>query len=147
MGTRKGLDSYRYHTGLIAESNKIVYGEPRDTITYPGVSAAGAEIFIEEPLIKRISISLSIRVKTGIPFAKIIEQARNAVSSLINSNDIGQPIAISSIVSAVGAISGVQVVAVDSPQYDSNNDVISVQPSEKALILDAVNDIIVSQIS
>jgi hypothetical protein len=46
---RQGLDSYKYNTGLIREANRIVYGDPRDQITYPGVGAAGADIFIREP--------------------------------------------------------------------------------------------------
>jgi hypothetical protein len=143
---KNGLDSYRYDTGLLAETNRIVYGDPRDNITYPGVSAAGAEIFIKPPLVKKIQVSVDIRVKTGIPFSSIAEQARNAISALVNSNDIGQPIAISDIVGVVRTIPGVLSVAISSPQYDANNDVISVQPSEKTLILDDTNDIIVSEI-
>lgn len=143
---RKGFDSYRYETGLIAESNRIVYGDPRDNVTYPGVSAAGAEIFIEPPLIRRIEVGVGVRVNTGIPFSKITEQARNNISALINSNAIGQSIAISDIVSVVNSIPGVTAVSVTSPTYDINNDVIVINPSEKALILDIVNDITISKV-
>lgn len=143
---KRGLDSYRYHTGLIAESNRIVYGDPRDNVTYPGVSAAGAEIFIEPPLVRRIEIGVGVRVNTGIPFSKIVEQARNNIAALVNSNDIGVSIAISDIVAVVNSIPGVKAVSVTSPQYDINNDVITVNPSEKALILDIVNDITVSKV-
>lgn len=143
---KNGLDSYRYTTGLIAETNRIVYGDPRDTQTYPGVAAAGAEIFINGPLAKKIQVSVDIRVKTGIPFTSISEQARNAISALVNSNDIGQPIAISDIVGVVRQIPGVLSVAISSPQYDPANDIIAVQPAEKTIILDDINDIIVSEI-
>jgi hypothetical protein len=145
-GIKKGLDSYRFHTGLIGEASRIVYGDPRDRVTYPGVSAAGAEIFIREPLVKRITISISIRVRTGVPFTRVAEQVRNAVSALINSNDVGEPIAISTIVASVDSIPGVRAVAIDSPQYDSANDVISVQPNEKTIVIDSVSDVIVAQI-
>lgn len=143
---KRGLDSYRYHTGLIAESNRIVYGDPRDNVTYPGVAAAGAEIFIEPPLVRRIEIGVGVRVNTGIPFSKIVEQARNNIAALVNSNEIGVSIAISDIVSVVNSIPGVKAVSVTSPQYDINNDVITVNPSEKALILDIVNDVTVSKV-
>jgi hypothetical protein len=143
---KRGLDSYRYHTGLIAESNRIVYGDPRDNVSYPGVAAAGAEIFIEPPLVRRIEIGVGVRVNTGIPFSKIVEQARNNIAALINSNEIGVSIAISDIVAVVNSIPGVKAVSVTSPQYDINNDVITVNPSEKALILDIVNDITVSKV-
>lgn len=141
----KGLDSYRYHTGLIAQANKVVYGDPRDNITYPGVAAAGAEIFIEPPLFRRIEVSINVRIRTGIPFTRVVEQVRNNVAALVNSTGIGQPIAISDIVSTVNSIPGVSAVAISSPSYDAANDIIAVAPTEKALIIDIVNDIIVAK--
>ena len=144
--TVRGVDSYKYHVGLIGEANRVVYGEPRDSTTYPGVSAAGAEIFIEAPLVRRIEVSIDVRIKTGVPFSTIVEEVRNAVASLINSNDIGTPIPISDIVSTVSAIVGIQAVAISSPQYDSSNDIIRVNSGEKALVLDSVSDILVSKI-
>lgn len=142
---RKGLDSYRFNTGLIAEANRIIYGDPRDPTTYSGVGAAGADIFTREPLTRRIQVSVDIRINTGVPFAQTAEQVRTSISSLINSNPIGEPIAISAIVSVVNAIPGVRAMAVSSPQYDSTHDLIFIAPSEKARIIDPVLDISVSQ--
>lgn len=142
----KGLDSYRYHTGLIAEANKIVYGDPRDSVTYPGVAAAGAEIFIKPPLVRRIEVSINIRVRTGIPFNKIVEQVRNNIAALINSSPMGESIAISDIISTVNSIPGTRAVSITSPSYSPANDVIVVNPAEKPFILDVVNDIIVAKV-
>ena len=143
---KKGLDSYRYHTGLIAEANKIVYGEPRDSITYPGVSAAGSEIFIKPPLFKRIVISINVRVQTNTPFNKIVEQVRNNVAALINSNPIGNSIAISDIVATANLIPGVKAISISSPAYNVSNDMILVNPAEKTLIIDIINDIVISKV-
>ena len=143
---RKGLDSYRYHVGLIGEANRIVYGDPRDNATYPGVAAAGAEIFIREPLIRRVSVSIEVRLETGIPFSQIAEQVRTNVASLIDGNPIGQSIAISDIVSTVNSIPGVRAVAISSPLYNASNDVIKINTSEKARIIDPINDISVSKV-
>jgi uncharacterized phage protein gp47/JayE len=142
----RGLDSYRYHTGLIGEANRVVYGDPRDPITYPGVGAAGAEIFIREPLFKRVSVGIDVRIETGIPFAQITEQVRTNVASLIDGNPIGQAIAISDIVEAVNTIPGVRAVAISSPLYNPSNDTISIAPSEKSRVIDPVSDISVRQI-
>jgi len=142
---KKGLDSYRYNTGLIAEANRIIYGDPRDSTTYPGVGAAGAEIFVREPLTKRIQVSVVVRLATGIPFAQIVEQVRTNVSSLINSNPVGQSIAISAIVSTINTISGVKAVSISSPQYDITHDIIFLSPNEKARVIDSTVDISVSQ--
>jgi hypothetical protein len=131
---------------LIAEANRIIYGDPRDPTTYPGVGAAGAEIFTREPLTRRIQMSIDVRINTGVPFAQTAEQVRTSISSLVNSNPVGEPIAISAIIAAVNAIPGARAVAISSPQYDSTHDLIFVAPSEKARILDPGLDISVSQI-
>ena len=141
-----GSDSYKYNVGLIAEANRIVYGDPRDSITYPGVGAAGADIFIREPLTLRVKISIDVRLATGIPFSAIAQQVRSNVSSLINSNPVGKSIDISSIISSVRTIPGIISVAIDSPLYDSSNDLIKVSPAEKTRIIDIINDISVSQL-
>jgi len=141
-----GVDGYKYHTGLIAEANRIVYGDSRDNTTYPGVAAAGAEIFIREPLVRRISVAIDVRLETGIPFLQIVEQIRTNVSSLVDSNPIGVSIAISDIVEIVNAIPGVRAVAIRSPQYDPSNDLLRLGPSEKAKIIDPNASILVSKI-
>jgi uncharacterized phage protein gp47/JayE len=143
---KNGLDSYRYNTGLIAEANRIIYGDARDSETYPGVGAAGADIFIREPLTRRVTTSINVRLQTGVPFAQIAEQVRTNVSSLINSNGIGQSIAISAIVATVESIPGIISVTISSPQYDTTHDVITIASGEKARIIDPSLDISVSQI-
>lgn len=143
---KNGLDSYRYNTGLVQEANRIIYGDPRDSTTYPGVGAAGAEIFVRGPLIRRIQVSLAIRLNTGVPFAQTVQQVQNTVTSLVNSNKLGQALAISSIIAAVSAIPGILAVSISFPQYDVNDDVIVLAPGEKALIVDPTTDVSVSQV-
>ena len=142
-----GLDSYRYNTGLIAEANRIVYGDPRDSFTYPGVSAAGADIFIRAPLALRVQVSIDIRTATGVPFSNIVTQIRSQVSSLVNSNPIGQAIAISSIVAVVSEIPGIISVSIANPNYSTTNDLIAVPPMSKTLIINPTTDIGVTLIT
>lgn len=139
-----GLDSYRYNLGLIAEANRIIYGDPRDPETYPGVGALGAEIFVSEPLTRRITIAIVIRSITGAPFTQLSEQVRTSVSSVINSNPIGQSIAISAIVAAVNSVPGVRSVSISSPTYSPTSDIIVLNTAEKARIIDPTTDISVS---
>lgn len=144
--TNNGFDSYKYHIGLMAEVNKTIYGDPRDNVTYAGVAAAGANIFHRPPLKRRIVISINVRVQTGVPFVRIVEKVRNNIAALINSADIGVSIAISDIISTVNSIPGVRAVSITSPQYNPQNDVIVINQSEKALVLDLINDITVSKV-
>ena len=136
----------RYNTGLIAEANRIIYGDPRDNLTYPGIGAAGSDIFVQEPLALRIQVNLDIRLNTGVPFAQTAQQAQDAVSSLINSNPLGQSISISSIISVVQAIPGIISVAVSFPAYSPTNDLITLVTGQKAFIVDPTTDITVGLI-
>ncbi len=142
---QSGLDGYRFHTGLIGLSNRIVYGDPRDRSTFPGVSAAGAEINIEGPLVRRIQVSISVRVNTGVPFPNVVDQIRSEISALINSSPIGAFIAISDILNAASVVPGVTAVSVDIPNFSVTEDVIIINQKEKPLIFNPVTDILVSQ--
>lgn len=142
---QKGQDGYSYDTGLLAEVNRIVHGDPRDTFSYAGVGAAGVDILIDPPLQRRVQIGIVVRIRTGIPFIQVVEQVRNSVSALIDAQPIGESIAISSIVSVVNEIPGVFAVSISSPLYDPTNDVIAIAQNEKPLVIDPVTDITVSE--
>lgn len=143
---RNGIDSYSYDTGLIGQANRVMYGDPRDQITYPGVNAAGTDIFIREPLLRRVQIALSIRTNIGVSFAQITSQIQSSVYSLILSNPIGQSIDLSSIVETVRLIPGVTSVVLTSPTYTVSSDEIQLVTGEKAFIVNQTSDISVSLI-
>jgi hypothetical protein len=144
--TVNGLDAYRYDTGLLAEVNRIIYGDPRDNVTYPGVVAAGADVFTDPPFFRRVQVAVAVRLITGAPFTQITEQVQDAVQALIDSNPIGQSIPIGNIVAAVESIPGVYSAAISSPLYNAANDLITLQPSEKSKIINPSTDISVLQI-
>ena len=139
-----GVDGYSYNMGLIREANKILYGDPRDSAKYPGVVAAGANVNISGPIVKRIQVGISLRTKSGISTVDIASRVRSAVASEINATNVGESIAISDIVSAASQVNGVLAVAITSPSYTSSSDLISVQPQEKPLVLSLEQDITIS---
>ena len=71
-------------------------------------------------------------------------QIDSVVQSLVNSNPVGQSIAISKIVDAVQSIPGITSVAVSSPQYSPTNDLIVVPPNCQSIIIDPGTDVSVS---
>lgn len=140
----QGADGYRYNTGLIGEVNRVIYGDPRDPATYPGVAGAGVKVNLAGPLVRRVTVSLGIRLRLGVSPTDAIRQVRAAVSGAINDTGIGRSIPISSLVAAAMQTTGVLAVSVLSPVYSSSNDLIPIQPDEKPLVLDAEQDISVS---
>jgi hypothetical protein len=136
-----GVDGYSYSIGLIGEANRVVYGDPSDTATYPAVAAAGAQINIQGPLIRRIQLALNLRTKTGVTRSLITDRVRSAVAAAVNQIPLGQPVAISTIIKAATSVPGVVAVSVLSPLYTVGRDLIPVQPYEKPLILNLEQDI------
>lgn len=140
----QGIDGYRYSTGLIGEVNRIEYGDEKNPSVYPGVIAEGSAINIQGPLVKNIQVSLAIRTELGVSNRDIAAKSRSAVVSVINSAKVGTSIAISSVVNAVSTINGVMAVSVLAPTYNSSNDLIAVQPFEKALVLNPDQDVLIT---
>lgn len=137
----KGKDGYDYNTGLIGEANRVLYGLESDPVTYPGVIAAGASVNIAGPVVRRIQVSLALRIRNGANKQATFDAVRSAVTTYVNSLGIGQPIAISQIVSVAGAIGGVEAVSVANPTYGTSSDQIAVQPYEKPMVLQSELDI------
>jgi hypothetical protein len=142
----QGIDGYKYNTGLIQQANRTVYGDPTSSDQYPGVSAAGSDIFIQEPLGLVVSVALEVRLATGAPFSSIQGQIQSNVAALIDGNPVGQSIAISSIIAVCTTIPGVVSVAISSPVYSESSDLITVSPSEQTFVLDPSTNISVSLI-
>lgn len=139
-----GIDGYAYSTGLIGEANRILYGDLRDSASYPGVIAAGAKVNISGPVVRRIQVGLSLRIRSGISSTDIASRVRSVVAAAINSSQVGESIAISDIVAEASRVNGVLAVSVTSPSYTSSNDLIPVQPQEKALVLSLEQDVTIS---
>lgn len=139
-----GIDGYTHSRGLIEEANRVVYGDEAQSSTYPGIAAAGASIDISGPLVRRVAVSLALRVRSGISLLDVRDQVRSAVAAVINETKVGNSIAISDLVSAAQSVNGVVAVTVLSPTYGTGNDLISVQPYEKPLVNDIQQDIQIS---
>ena len=139
-----GIDGYRHSTGLIEEANKILYGVESDTSTYPGLVAEGSYVNINGPLIKRIRVSLSLRLNTGVAVSDVVSRVKSEVAAVINRTKVGVPVAIGNLVKAAQEVNGVSAAAILSPTYDASNDLISVQPFEKPLVLNVDEDIDIS---
>jgi hypothetical protein len=141
--TQSGKDAYQVNTGLIAECNKVLYGDETNSTTYPGVLAKGDDLNISGPMVKRLTMSLGIRLTQGTE-SEVISAVQDAVAALINTNFVGKSISLSKIVRAAQNVPGVGSVVMLSPAMNSTTDTISVQSGEKTLCLDPKTDVLVS---
>jgi len=139
-----GTDAYKANTGLIAEANKILFGDETNPTDYPGITSAGASYNISGPRVKRLSVAVAVRPITGVSTESIRQQVSSAIAGTINKAPHGTSIAIGSLVAAAQSVNGVSAVTMLSPTYSVGNDQIIIQPYEKAMILDLENDVTVS---
>ena len=137
--TTIGTDGYAHSVGLVGEADKVMYGYETDPVSYPGVVAAGSNINISGPLVKRIQVGLSLRVRGTV--SVVFEAVRGAVATFVNNSKVGEAIAISDIIAVASSIGGVEAVSVSSPAYTTTADRITVQPYEKPLVLQPDLDI------
>lgn len=129
-----GADAYRYSTGLINELNLVLYGDLSDREVYPGYIAAGQVVNIEAALVRRILMSLAVRLVPGVNISDVTNLIRDAVAQVVNSAG-PNPIPFSKVTDAVGEVDGVVSVVVLSPTYDVGHDTIPVQPYETPRVL------------
>lgn len=136
-----GADGYSSSTGLIGETVRTLYGDPNAPTIYPGLAAVGSTIYVAGPNVKRIRLSLQLRLRSGVTAETVIDRVRAAVTSEINRIPQGKPVDLSRVVKAARGVQGVYSCVVLSPTYTASEDLIAVQANEKPLILDAAADI------
>ena len=132
----RGVDGYSYSTGLIAEANRVIYGDQKNASVYKGVAASGASILFSGPLVKRVGLGLSLRVQSGAASQDLADRARSAAASVVAEAGVGVSVAFSEIIDAVQKIPGIVAVSITFPSYSSTQDLIEVSSSEKAMVLD-----------
>lgn len=137
-----GVDAYLKSLGLIAEANKVIYGEESDSSNFHGVAAAGSNININGPLIRRIKTAWVLRVNGDEE--RIGSAVKSAVAAVINKTPVGTAVSIGAMIAAAMSIDGVVGVSLQSPVYNTTNDNIGVQPNEKPLVLDVDADVLIS---
>ena len=139
-----GVDGYAHSVGLIGEATRVIYGDPNNPSSYPGVVAVNSNVNVSGPMVKRVTCALSLRVRTGVSTSDIASRVQSAVAGVVNSAGVGESISISDIISAASKVNGVVAVAVVYPTYSSSDDQISCQPYEKLQVLNLETDVTVT---
>lgn len=113
---------YTYYTGLLAEVQKVIDGDPNDRTSYPGYRAAGTLVSVLPPTLVTVTISGSLVIEEGFNPVAVREQAEAALVRYVNSLGINDDVIFTSLIAAAKAINGVFDVQFSTP---TNNIVIS----------------------
>lgn len=109
------IATYDYYTNLVAEVQKVLEGNPDDSVAYPGVKAAGVFLSVEAPIIRRITVRASISTESTFSESDLVEPVRLAMEDYINSLSIGEDVIRSRLIDAAHNVDGVRDIVITSP--------------------------------
>jgi uncharacterized phage protein gp47/JayE len=110
--------NYTYYTGLVSLAQKIVNGDPEDSINFPGLAAAGTIIYVDTPTIRTVSVIAAVSVRNGEDETEIRDDVQLAIENYIDSRTIGQNVILAQIIDRVMDVDGVENVLIQSPTAD-----------------------------
>ncbi len=106
---------YTFYTNLVAEVQKVLEGDPNDSVNFPGVKAAGIFLAVEAPIIKRITVRATITAEDRFTEADISPGVRRAIEDYINARRIGEDVIRSKMIDVAHNISGVRDITITDP--------------------------------
>jgi uncharacterized phage protein gp47/JayE len=98
--------TYRYYTGLIQETQKVVDGDPLNPLVYPGVRAGGTQVYVLPPTLVLQSVAASISVLGGFDTTTVAAEVATVVQDYINNLPIGADVIVSEIIERSMAVTG-----------------------------------------
>ncbi len=107
--------SYTYYTGLIAEVQKVVDGDPNDRADFPGFRAAGVRVLVREPTVVNITVEATITLLEGFDFALTSTAVESAITDYINQLGISADVIRNEIIERIMGVDGVLDVGLVTP--------------------------------
>lgn len=127
----RGVDGYRYFTGLAQLVQWTIDGRSDDQENYPGIRAAGVQIEVLEPVTIPLKVALEIVTQEGVALSSITNNIKSAVSNYINRLNVGDDVIKSDLIVAVRGVAGVFDVTIIDPE-----DNVAIADNELARISD-----------
>ena len=139
-----GIDGYKYYGGLIKQLNLVLYGDPLNPNTYPGVRAAGTFVREVPAPIYRFTCDISVSVQIGVNPLDVIAQVQAAIAGYVNQLDVGAPIVLGSVISAAESVNGVLAPVLNTPIFSTSQYQIAVGANQQPKVVTPTTDIVVT---
>lgn len=130
--TSTGVDGYLFYTGLLRRVQRTIDGFAPDPTTFAERRALGSRIEILPPLIKNISLILTVTTNEGSTIQDISNNVKSSIIDYVNGLGVGEDVILSAITAAVMKVKGVAAVTFNTPSPASER--ITIASNEKALI-------------
>jgi uncharacterized phage protein gp47/JayE len=113
-----GSGSGTLSAALLAEVEKVLYGDPNDFLNYPGKNAEGISYLIAAPVIVPVDVSIAIYrlPNVNVDLTEIQNDVKTAVEQYINTRGLGENVLLSEIVRvSKNANAAVYDIVINSP--------------------------------
>jgi hypothetical protein len=112
------VGNYTYYTGLIALVQKVLNGDKKDSISYPGLVAGGVIVHVDTPIIRQVPVTFSVSTLPGYDETEIRNSVKLAVEVYIDSLGIGENVILAKIIEKIMNVDGVANTYVITPTSD-----------------------------
>lgn len=106
--TNSARANYRFYTGLIAETQRVLDGDPADAIRTPGVVAAGIQARVLAPQVQYQSVTAQCSVLEGFVPTVVLAAVASAIQDYVNTLDIGADVLVAKIYEVAMNVSGME---------------------------------------
>lgn len=98
--------TYRYYTGLIQETQKVIDGDPLNPLVYPGVRAGGMQVYVLAPALTAQSLAGTISVLGGFDTTTVAAEVSTVIQGYINGLPIGADVIVAEIIERAMGVTG-----------------------------------------
>jgi phage-related baseplate assembly protein len=110
--------TYKYYTGLVAEAQLVVDGDPADRVTYPGYRAAGVDVRVLTPDIVTIVVTATLTILDGYDLTTVAASVESNIISYINELGISGDVVRNEVIERIMTTPGVYNVNLVAPALD-----------------------------
>lgn len=103
----KAAANYRYYTGLVAEVQRVVTGDPLNSLSYPGVEAGGITTLVRAATADFQTLTSKVTALQGFDLDQVRDAVRIVVQDYINSLGIGEGVILAEIIQRAMEVDGV----------------------------------------
>lgn len=100
--------TYRYYDGLIQETQRVIDGDPGDSIRTPGVRPAGQKVVVRAAVPIAQNLTGSLAVQDGFDVTDVLEDVRTEIQTYINNLGIGENVIVAEIIARAMSVTGMR---------------------------------------
>ncbi|MHA2068697.1 MAG: hypothetical protein ACXABY_30405, partial [Candidatus Thorarchaeota archaeon] len=112
------LAHYTYFTGLVQLAQRVVNGDKDDSVGFPGFVAAGIIVHVDNPVIRQITMIMSISVEVGFDETEKRSDVQLVVENYIDGLRIGENVILARAIQLAMEVIGVNNAKIQAPTSD-----------------------------